>query len=770
MEHWLLSQYSFMRFTPTFIALLASVFLFFRKNRSQTTLLLSIYLFFITLYDLGHFLSYSYFDHAGGYAWWLVGFAAPFAILILIQFAYRFPEHRFKRESYVVLTVTIVLATLGFSHFVYESARAPFLPNEQHYGSLPSIALPPIGLLMYIWAIVVFFRQSLAASRAEGSSHGFGPAIAAVFNPVSRKAQAARNFALIVLLELLHVTILVLFHNFQVFSFLTLNYATNTVYLLVIFLYAIVYINNSPEPTTFMFKLVGTSLLTILLVIGGVGHIALREHEKAYNQEKTMQVVTLAYNVRTAQYDNIPDDVEFILCKPAHSTGLAQTTFARNSQFVIPENLRFWDRPPTLTELVRDTTRGSAMETTSGIARGQRFFTQISGQNYYVFNTAVEDRYCSVGFDYLAYRKRLHPLTRELILAIVGITFAIVIVFPLLFHAGLVRPLNRLLMVVKNVNEGNLEERVPIQQRDEIGYLSDSFNRMIDSIKDARTRLEHHANHLEDMVAERTADLKDANEALVRTRDELWGEMQLARKLQTTLLPAKPEIADYEIAVHMEPAEQVGGDYYDVIKAGGFDWIVIGDVSGHGVPAGLVMLMAQTAIHTVLAGDPTLKTSALLLQINRVITENIKRLKEFKYMTITVLACMRDGVFHHSGLHEDILVYRHESDSVDVIETSGIWLGLGEAEASDITEGQFQVNPGDIMLLYTDGITEARRLSEAEQGPKKRYDRFGHERLVDTLKRSGRGSPEEVKNVILDELGNFDCVDDVTMLILRRIR
>ncbi|MCP4610030.1 MAG: response regulator, partial [Planctomycetes bacterium] len=112
--------------------------------------------------------------------------------------------------------------------------------------------------------------------------------------------------------------------------------------------------------------------------------------------------------------------------------------------------------------------------------------------------------------------------------------------------------------------------------------------------------------NLERKVRDRTEEINKQKEEIstqrdqiVKARDALWGEMELAKKIQTVLLPEEPKISGYKIAAHMEPADEVGGDYYDVINFEGKDWLVIGDVSGHGVPSGLVMMMVQTAIHTV---------------------------------------------------------------------------------------------------------------------------------------------------------------------------
>src|SRR5262249_18499339 len=150
---------------------------------------------------------------------------------------------------------------------------------------------------------------------------------------------------------------------------------------------------------------------------------------------------------------------------------------------------------------------------------------------------------------------------------------------------------------------------------------------------------------LDDRVRQRTAELKKA-------LDALWGEMRLARKIQEALVPAAPQLAQCEVAASMKPADQVGGDYYDVVRAGCVEWILIGDVSGHGVPAGLVMMMCQTAVRTVLEVRPDIMPDELLASVNAVLTRNIKKLGEDKYMTISAFRREADGTVYFSGAHQ----------------------------------------------------------------------------------------------------------------------
>jgi len=271
---------------------------------------------------------------------------------------------------------------------------------------------------------------------------------------------------------------------------------------------------------------------------------------------------------------------------------------------------------------------------------------------------------------------------------------------------------------------------------------------------------------LEQRVQERTAELAQsnielnkANQELGRTMNELWGEMELAKKIQTILLPKKPEISGYDIVASCDPASEVGGDYYDVISVGGFDWIVIGDVSGHGVTSGLVMMMVQTAIHTVLLQNPQVPPAKLLWVINHIIYENIVRMDEQKHMTIVVLACGKDGHFCFSGLHEDILIRRADSGNVENIETDGMWIGLEPDISETLSVNALKMEPGDCMVLYTDGITEA-----WGQG----IGLFGTERLIKVIESCGDKSAFEIHAAILQALKTYEKPDDVTLFVMKR--
>lgn len=254
--------------------------------------------------------------------------------------------------------------------------------------------------------------------------------------------------------------------------------------------------------------------------------------------------------------------------------------------------------------------------------------------------------------------------------------------------------------------------------------------------------------------------VRNAKREAEHARDELWGEMELAKRIQTALLPLKPAIDNFEVAAFMLPASDVGGDYYNILNICGHDWIVIGDVSGHGVPAGLVMMMVNAAIKTVILENPGVSPSHLLTVVNNSLSDDIRRISNDKYMTISALAYHRDGMFTFSGLHQDIMIFRVREGEVESVETSGIWLGIFDDIKGINNDESVRLDVGDVMILFTDGITEARDAVGAM---------FSDEGLKSCLRETGKKSPEEIKSMIMERLKPYTLNDDVTLVVIKRI-
>lgn len=258
---------------------------------------------------------------------------------------------------------------------------------------------------------------------------------------------------------------------------------------------------------------------------------------------------------------------------------------------------------------------------------------------------------------------------------------------------------------------------------------------------------------LESQVMARTAELQD-------TLKELWSEMDLATKIQTVLLPADGTYGGHEFAATMRPADKVGGDYYDIFEHAGATWILVGDVSGHGVSAGLIMMMVQSAVRTLVCATPgEIKSPAdILTQVNAGIAGNLKKIGKGQYMTIVAM-CLFGRQARVAGLHLDLLVYRAAMGAVQHVELDGIWLGITEDAAGMLQDQSLTLDAGDIVLFHTDGLPEARKDGEW----------LGLSETEARLKEKGiaAATPREIVDSIFAALSGAQCPDDVTVAALR---
>ena len=252
------------------------------------------------------------------------------------------------------------------------------------------------------------------------------------------------------------------------------------------------------------------------------------------------------------------------------------------------------------------------------------------------------------------------------------------------------------------------------------------------------------------------------NLRLLKAREKaavLLTEMKIAANIQTSLLPKNPSMEGFEVTAYMKPADVIGGDYYDFIHTNDRDWVIIGDVSGHGVTAGLVMMMVQTSIQSLLKDRQDMKPSELLGKVNEVIKDNIIRLRENKYMTITAFTFDSDGRALFSGLHQDILVYRAIDGHVDVLDSDGLWLSPWDF-GRDNVDMELSLKKNDVVFLFTDGITEAKN---------KENRMFTVNTLIHLLTETGGRPTEEIRNRVLEALKDYHTNDDVTMIILKKL-
>jgi serine phosphatase RsbU (regulator of sigma subunit) len=242
-------------------------------------------------------------------------------------------------------------------------------------------------------------------------------------------------------------------------------------------------------------------------------------------------------------------------------------------------------------------------------------------------------------------------------------------------------------------------------------------------------------------------------------------ELDIARRLQEMVLPSPKElklVEDLDIAAFMKPADEIGGDYYDVLMCEGHTLIGIGDVTGHGLESGVLMMMVQAAIRTLLIHGET-KLPQFLSTINQVIYNNTQRMQIDKIMTLALLE-YHAGKLRISGQHEEVIIIRKEGrvECLDTLEL-GMFMGVKNEESNFFNEVTISLEPGESVVLYTDGITEA------INSEKKMY---GKKRLCEILSHSWDCSAEQIKNVVVKDvyryIGKQEILDDITLLVFKR--
>ncbi|MCU0541801.1 MAG: AAA family ATPase [Oscillatoriaceae cyanobacterium Prado104] len=276
---------------------------------------------------------------------------------------------------------------------------------------------------------------------------------------------------------------------------------------------------------------------------------------------------------------------------------------------------------------------------------------------------------------------------------------------------------------------------------------------------------------LEDKVRQRTTELDRANQEISALNQRLKtenlrmsAELDLLKQMQQLILPKTAElatIAQLDIAGFMEPADEVGGDYYDVLFNDGVVTICIGDVTGHGLESGIVMVMTQTAVRTlkeVQEPDPV----RFLDTLNRTLYKNIQRMNSDKNLTLALLN-YAEGRVSISGQHEETIVVRQggKIELIDMMDL-GFPIGLDEDIADFIGHVAVNLEPGDGVVLYTDGIPEARNIH-------KKF--YGLERLHQVIAQNWHLSAEQIKQAAIDDLREFigkqKVFDDITLVILK---
>lgn len=252
------------------------------------------------------------------------------------------------------------------------------------------------------------------------------------------------------------------------------------------------------------------------------------------------------------------------------------------------------------------------------------------------------------------------------------------------------------------------------------------------------------------------ARLLDKEKELVRVREE----MRMAYEIQVNLLPkSAPEIPGYDIAGKSIPAKFVGGDYFDFIPAGENRLaFCLGDVTGKGMPAALLMSNIQAAIHSQVISAP--QPRDCMRNTNTIIYQNTG-MGKFVTMFYGVLDFTTHRIVYCNAGH-DYPFFLESPESLSRLETGGLVLGF--VPVHQYEEAEISVAPSCCLVLYSDGVPEAMN----QQG-----EEFGEERLLEVIREnlnlSAHSLVEAIIEVVRGHAGDTPQSDDITLLVIRRL-
>jgi len=325
----------------------------------------------------------------------------------------------------------------------------------------------------------------------------------------------------------------------------------------------------------------------------------------------------------------------------------------------------------------------------------------------------------------------------EISLEVVGLFLGILAVYVLgSFFYLIVRPMRKVMSQMQLLMNGKKYKKIYTSRVDEVGVLAHFFNQVTENFS---------------RVAE---DVED--------RERILDELSVAAELQKEIFPESvPKIDGLEIVAKNRPATELGGDSYDFIESGDKVYVYVGDVTGHGVTAGLIMAMVNAMIDSF-AGVYT-SAKEILLHTNSHIK---KYVKPSMYMTLVMLCWDKKTkkMTYVGAGHEHILIYRKETGEIEDVVSGGTALGMVEDASKTLNEKEIALNNGDMIILYSDGITEAKNGTGGM---------YGLDRLKENVQKFGSeygaaGVNSHVAKDLSAFVGDESQIDDMTLIVLEK--
>lgn len=335
--------------------------------------------------------------------------------------------------------------------------------------------------------------------------------------------------------------------------------------------------------------------------------------------------------------------------------------------------------------------------------------------------------------------KRLDDMRADLwkrIAAVTGCGALAAILFTVVITALLTGPMREIEQDVAEVARGNFEHQTRVRSKDEIGALAHVFNVMVRNLRIAQNNMAE--------------------------RKSFERELGIAKEIQEKLLPERiPQIPGYDIHNYYRAAKEVGGDYYDFIVIDQTHLgIIVADVAGKGIPGAMVMTMARSLVR--LASVRNVSPADTFKKVNRILAKDIRR-GMFVTAAYMVLNVKTRVLKIASAGHNPVVLWRASKGEHELIKPPGIALGFDKGTVFDnhVKELEVQLEPGDRVVTYTDGVNEAMNDASEE---------FGDDRFHDLIKAHGTKTSQEFVQALVQALdrhrGGAEQSDDITIVTL----
>lgn len=464
------------RLAPALLTLIIGIYLLTLRNKTSRTHFLAWYFLLASLYHFGHLYSYSYFDPMGRWGWYLAA-TGIFMVVFKTRFVYHLPRNSFPREERFVFWFSLILVGATWIEYLIRAGLdTVFMFQIHHYGPpFNSKSIPIAFFLGFIWSIVVLIRQSFQRDADN---------------------RAALIFLGLTLIELL-LCIFVILERAQAIPATpdTTEMLMNFSLVILYFLYALFYLNLSSERSSFIAKLVGISMITLVTILSALGLHQINQADAAYDHERLEDARAALRRHTAGRQANPAERLNFPANSDRHP-GLV-SYIARRARdgrttlvYSTADDVKFPERPAPAAR---------------ALTTAERSYRQLGDQIYVLYNmrsgpeapTDTDRVAYEVAFDYRAYRKQIHRVARSYAYAISLTILFMLLVFPLFFRATVTAPLHQLLGRLQAAGLRREENRD--RSEDDLVFLSRSFTQMTKLLKDAKSQFYEFGDHIEEV-------------------------------------------------------------------------------------------------------------------------------------------------------------------------------------------------------------------------------------------------------------------------------